>query len=84
MTHSNPRSLRSHKAGNKIKADKVLGSCDVYPEYILHDGTEALRRRLHSCLGEQSYPTGMAASPLENWRRLPGDFSCYSCYRVLT
>ena len=45
------------------KGRKAPGSCGVYPEYILHGGTEALRT-LHSIFSrvqeKVSYPRGMA------------------------
>jgi len=31
------------KAAKKLKESKPPGSCGVYPEYILHGDTEALR-----------------------------------------
>ena len=42
-----PTLIETHKAANKVKAGKAPGSCGVYPEYILHGGTAALRT-LHS------------------------------------
>jgi len=35
--------LATYEAANKVKAGKVPGSCGVYPEYILHGGSEALK-----------------------------------------
>jgi len=42
-----PTLLETHKAANKIKAGKAPGLCGIYPEYILHGGTDALKL-LHS------------------------------------
>jgi len=42
-----PMLIETHKAVNKVKAGKAPGSCGIYPEYILHGGTAALRT-LHS------------------------------------
>jgi len=39
--------MEMHKAANKVKAGKAPGSYGIYPEYILHGGTVALRT-LHS------------------------------------
>jgi len=42
-----PMLIETHKAANMFKTGKAPGSCGVYPDYILHGGTDALRT-LHS------------------------------------
>jgi len=38
-----PTITEVYKAMNKIKAGKAPGVCGIYPEYIQHGGTDALR-----------------------------------------